>query len=344
MDTKISAEQVLTLFLVMLLSGCHANTKSNYKIEKVELYRDTKYSAAPFFIDLVGGNDEMAFCNLIDPTRNPLFFETELLFTYDLKTNTYKQYEITEKTRVIDFTVLNDSVYYLKYFWVEDNPEWVLSQYVDGKNDHILLSGQNQEVYEPPELIEYNDTYYLLNNVGSKTEIYEFQDKAMRLQNKLETNGGTIALARIRDNQLYIPAGTLIYRYDLTSHEGEKYLISETPISRFTVTDHYVLLSGERNIVYDHDGSKVRELEKGSISWIESLVADEIVYTDDFNNIVYMNLNNEQSIRITADTEEVLELFANKFLIVNNEIVFDGSAIETDGSTSENVLHRITFF
>lgn len=185
---------ILILFILSLItiftlkihlkkdSNVDNDIKYSIKLESLEL---NKYLDDNLFenisVDVRYVNDNNIYGLTLDTSKNGDLLETEILFKYNYKTNTYKQWVFEESKRVWDYYIFKDNIYVviLEHENDSNNYAWTVRKYDNGLNDYInLMNGVIENpLYSPKFLFsESLSKLYLAtisNNNSNNDEIIQ---------------------------------------------------------------------------------------------------------------------------------------------------------------------------
>lgn len=184
---EIIISLLIILFLFILVI-CGHTKKIEFQIDNKLTTSLKKNLEKNHSVDLRYFENNIIYGSIYDHSINTTVFETRSIFTYDIKSEQFINYDYDKNNRIMDFKILNDKTFYIqfeendkKFYW-----EFIVSN-KDFSDKKTLKYGIVENPFSYPRILYDNNTLVLVSINDIDDEIQEYSIDLI-LPNNILTN------------------------------------------------------------------------------------------------------------------------------------------------------------
>lgn len=257
---KIIISLLIILFLFMLVI-CGHTKKIEFQIDNELTTSLKKKLEKNHGVDLRYFENNIIYGSIYDHSINTTILETRSIFTYDIKSKQFINYNYDMNNRIMDFKFLNDNIFYIqveekdkKFYW-----KFIMSN-KSFSNKKTLKYGIVENPFSHPRILHDNNTIVLVS-------INDIDDEVQEYSIDLITPNNDIINIKNEKGYKNKKIGNLLYNISNVSLSNKKVLYTEVDdnkvqyLSEINVDtkENKVLLKNDKNMFIIYNFKKMKK-------------------------------------------------------------------------------------
>lgn len=231
-----------------MIIGIHFQTKRPYIIKESKINQYLK-NYIDYDFEIVEAFENKVYGSIYDVNIDQTLFGTKHLFVYDYNKDVFQIIEPNDSSRIIDFTILQNKLFYIKLLRKNDTIfKWELhSSTINDSNinNNVIADGEILNMFNYPRIKKLNDNQFILFSVKDanndeyyQIDIYDHLSRKTNLSNgkgDLSTNDGEILYnfvnSKIHNNKIYYTVldthnNQILFEYDIKELKTQQIYIN----------------------------------------------------------------------------------------------------------------------
>lgn len=257
---KIIISLLIVLFLFILVI-CGHTKKIDFQIDNKLTTSVKKNLEKNHGVDLRYFENNTIYGSIYDYSINTTVFETKSIFTYNIKSEQFINYDYDMNNRIMDFKILNDNIFYIQI--EEKDKKFYWKFIVSNKNfsdKKTLKYGIVENPFSYPRILYDDNTFVLVSINDIDDEIQEYSIDLITTNN---------ILINIKNEEGYKnkKIGNLLYNISNVSLSNKNVLYTEVAenkvqyLSEINVDtkENKVLLKNDKNMYIIYNFKKMKK-------------------------------------------------------------------------------------